>query len=311
MGKNRFGVAVAVAFLALIHVSVSIPFVMIHGISAECSDKTNSNFPRLLTNLSGSHGFCLEIGNGKSDSWLMPLSKQAEILCDKVKNIEELRQGYNIVARSQGNLIARGLIEFCDNGPKVYNYISLAGPHAGISSVPWCGKGIWCVEADKLIEKDIYTEYVQDHLAPSGYIKIPTAITKYLQSSKYLPKLNNEIPNQRNATYKDRFTSLQNLVLVKFQNDTVIVPNDSSWFGFYSDGANQPLLSAQQTKLYTEDWIGLKTLDVAGKVKFVSVPGGHLRMATSDIVKYVVPYLQNQPSSIQRLNREKKETLRH
>ncbi|KFK44000.1 hypothetical protein AALP_AA1G201800 [Arabis alpina] len=295
MGKKRVGVAVAVAFLALIHVSVSIPFILIHGISAECSDHTNSNFPRLLTNLSGSPGFCIEIGNGKSDSWLMPLTKQVQIVCEKVKQIEVLRQGYNIVARSQGNLVARGLIEFCDDGPPVYNYISLAGPHAGISSVPWCGSGIWCEEADKLIEKDIYTDYVQDHLAPSGYIKIPNAITKYLERSKYLPKLNNEIPTQRNATYKNRFTSLHNLVLVMFQNDTVIVPRDSSWFGFYPDnGANQPLLSAQQTKLYTEDWIGLKTLDVAGKVKFVSVPGGHLQMAIQDIVKYVVPYLQNQ-----------------
>jgi len=35
--------------------------------------------------------------------------------------------------------VARGLIEFCDGGPPVYNYISLAGPHAGISSVPMCG----------------------------------------------------------------------------------------------------------------------------------------------------------------------------
>jgi len=36
----------------------------------------------------------------------------------------------------QGNLVARGLIEFCDGGPPVFNYISLAGPHAGISSLP-------------------------------------------------------------------------------------------------------------------------------------------------------------------------------
>lgn len=51
-----------------------------------------------------------------------------------------------------------------------------------------------------------------------------------------------------------------------------------------------------QTKLYTEDWIGLKTLDAAGKVKFVSVPGEHLQMAHDDVVKHVVPYLQNHPS---------------
>lgn len=49
-----------------------------------------------------------------------------------------------------------------------------------------------------------------------------------------------------------------------------------------------------QTKLYIEDWIGLKTLDDAGKVKFVGVPGDHLEMAHDDVVKYVVPYLQNQ-----------------
>ncbi|KAG7564041.1 Alpha/Beta hydrolase fold [Arabidopsis suecica] len=300
MGKKRFSIAVAVTFLSLVHIVVSIPFIMLHGISAECSDHTNSNFPRLLSNLSGSRGFCVEIGNGKSDSWLMPLTKQVEIVCDKVKQMKELRLGYNIVARSQGNLVARGLIEFCDDGPPVYNYVSLAGPHAGESSVPFCGCDIeWCDIADNLMKKSIYSDFVQDHLAPSGYIKIPTDIPEYMKSSKYLPKLNNEIPNERNSTYKERFARLKNLVLIMFQNDTVIVPKESSWFGFYQDGnytSQPPLLSAQQTKLYTEDWIGLKTLDVAGKVKFVSLPGGHLQIATTDVIKYVVPYLQNQPS---------------
>jgi len=159
---------------------------------------------------------------------------------------------------------------------------------------------------------------------------------QYLERSKYLPKLNNEIPNQRNQTYKDRFTSLHNLVLVKvwshqnhldfstifsflswwlcffflqFQDDEVITPNDSTWFGFYPDGEFETLLSANQTKLYTEDWIGLKTLDDAGKVKFVSVPGGHVRMAEEDVVKYVVPYLQNQQPAAQSFNRKTKEPL--
>lgn len=50
-----------------------------------------------------------------------------------------------------------------------------------------------------------------------------------------------------------------------------------------------------QTKLYIEDWIGLRSLDEAGKVKFIRVEGEHLRMSTSDARKYVVPYLQQQP----------------
>lgn len=46
-----------------------------------------------------------------------------------------------------------------------------------------------------------------------------------------------------------------------------------------------------KTKLYTEDWIGLKTLDKAGRVKFISVKGGHLNISDSDVKKYIVPYL--------------------
>nr|VDC91023.1 unnamed protein product [Brassica rapa] len=56
---------------------------------------------------------------------------------------------------------------------------------------------------------------MQDQIAPIGYIKLPTEMTEYLDNYKYLPKLNNERPDQRNYTYKDRFTSLRNLVLVK------------------------------------------------------------------------------------------------
>jgi len=36
----------------------------------------------------------------------------------------------------------------------------------------------------------------------------------YLKSCRFLPKLNNEIPDKRNATYKERFSSLENLVLI-------------------------------------------------------------------------------------------------
>ncbi|CAN8267158.1 unnamed protein product [Cochlearia groenlandica] len=308
-GFKRYDIAVAVAFLAMVQVSVSVPFILLHGIAAECSEGKEANFTQLLANLSGSPGFCLEVGNGERDSWFMPLMKQAEIACEKVKQMEVLRQGYNIVGRSQGNLVARGLIEFCDDGPPVHNYISLAGPHAGISSVPMCGSGLLCEIADELLKADIYSDFIQDHLAPSGYLKIPTEMSKYLKRSKYLPKLNNEIPDQRNSTYKDRFTSLHHLVLIMFEDDKVIVPKDSSWFGFYPDGEFKHLLSAQQTNLYTEDWIGLKTLDAAGKVKFVSVPGEHIRMSNPDVVKYIVPYLQNQTSPEQRFERKTKKHL--
>nr|KJB24871.1 hypothetical protein B456_004G165600 [Gossypium raimondii] len=180
---------------------------------------------------------------------------------------------------------------------QVKNFISLAGPHAGIASIPFCESTVICIFLDSLIKSEVYSNFVQEHLAPSGYLKIPTDITDYLKGCRFLPKLNNEIKGARNSTYKERFASLQNLVLIMFEDDTVLVPKETSWFGYYPDGAFDPILPAQETELYKEDWIGLKTLDEAGKVKFVNVSGSHLKISESDMKKYIVPYLGDQPST--------------
>ncbi|KAI7988378.1 Palmitoyl-protein thioesterase 1 [Camellia lanceoleosa] len=286
---------VATAF-ALLPISSSVPFILIHGIGDQCSNRGVKRLTQQLSDWSNSEGYCIEIGNGSWDSWFMALEEQVEIVCDKVKKIKELKQGFNVVGLSQGNLIGRGLVEFCEGAPPVKNFISLAGPHAGTASVPLCGSGIFCILADKLIKSEVYSDLIQEHLAPSGYLKLPNNIPAYLESCRFLPKVNNELPDKRNSTYKERFSGLQNLVLIMFKHDTVLIPKETSWFGYYPDGAFDPVLPPQQTQLYIEDWIGLKTLDDAGKVQYISVPGKHLGISKSDAQKYIVPYLEDEAS---------------
>jgi len=61
---------------------------------------------------------------------------------------------------------------------------------------------------------------------------------------------------------------------VKFQNDTIVYPKESEWFGTYNVG-NKEITLMKDTKVYKEDTIGLKTLDEQGKMYLREVPNAN------------------------------------
>jgi palmitoyl-protein thioesterase len=103
--------------------------------------------------------------------------------------------------------------------------------------------------------------------------------------------VNNELPGARNATYARNLASLDTLVLVLFEQDTTVVPKESAWFGAEAEpgdaahlpaqvplAAARPVVPMRRQPLYTEDWIGLRTLDERGAVIFETCAGQHMHI---------------------------------
>ena len=74
---------------------------------------------------------------------------------------------------------------------------------------------------------------------------------------------------------KKPLTTLNGAMLVKFEGDTVIYPKESAWFqSLAPDG--KTVLPLNGTNFYNDDYIGVRELNEAGKIQWVSLPGDHL-----------------------------------
>lgn len=80
------------------------------------------------------------------ESLFYPSDWMAEKYCTLVENLDIVKNNeyINILGMSQGALNARFIIEACDLGStKVYNYLSIGGPHMGVTKVPNCNHDYW------------------------------------------------------------------------------------------------------------------------------------------------------------------------
>jgi len=137
-----------------------------------------------------------------------------------------------------------------------------------------------------------YVDLVQNTLVQAQYWHDPIHYDQYLEKSQFIADINNE-RSMKNETYKANLVKLENLVLVKNLDDTTVEPRETSHFEFYAPGQDKEILPLRESPLYLEDWIGLRTLDEAGKLVLLEIPGDHLQVSTdwlkSEIIqKYFV-----------------------
>ena len=69
----------------------------------------------------------------------------------------------------------------------------------------------------------------------------------------------------------------------------MVYPKESEWFHQLDE--NNQVVDLEDTDFYVNDYIGLRSLNEAGKVEFVSVVGDHLQFTDEDIENTIVPFL--------------------
>jgi len=229
------------------------------------------------------------------NTFFTTMDAQVDYFAKEVRADANLKNGFNAVGYSQGNLVIRGYVERY-NDPPVHNFISMHGILLGVSGFPQCNlSASICRTIDESLGEMAYSSVVQRHLAQANYFRDPMRIDEYLKGDLFLADINNDL-GVKNHAYATRFASLNKLVLVMAQDDTIVVPRETEWFGFYEDGSLDKVLIMNETVWYKEDRFGLKTLDEAGKIDYFSSPGQHLRFTLDFLLDLVDKYFQVGPA---------------
>jgi len=245
----------------------------------------------------GIHVNSLMIGDGivqdMENGFFLNINKQIDLACHRVNEDPLLKDGYNAIGFSQGGLFLRGLAERCPS-PPILNLVSVGGPQQGVYGLPKClGENHrLCDYVRRLLNYGAYVGWVQRALVQAQYWHDPLAENEYEKKSLFLADINNQ-GEVKNASYKENLTKLQKLVLVKFTRDSIVDPKGSEWFSWFEPDSGSELLPMNKTKLYQEDWIGLKALNEAGKLHMLAVDGDHLQLSEKDFVTIIDDYIKS------------------
>ena len=262
-----------ILLLSIISLSYSIyPIAVFHGIVDSCSMKNTSTLVNDLKKDLGVHVECIEVGNGFWDSVMKPMYDQVELACESIKSNPNFQGKFSVLGISQGTLIGRYIVEKCDMAGQVVRYMSFDGPQMGVGFVPKVDCGTFC---DWIVNLTLPLAYkFQDTIAPMGYLKYRYERSYYDENDVFLKMLNNdyEIKDQEIIA---RFTALEKVKLIKATHDSVIVPRESSWFGFY-DYDGKTIIPLEESDFYINDNIGLRQLMEEGKVIFYEIDQEHV-----------------------------------
>jgi palmitoyl-protein thioesterase len=263
-----------------------------------------------------------------SSSYFGLVDSQVDRVCDEIRAIPQLQNGYTAIGFSQGGQFLRAVVQRCQHrGPAAHTLVTMGAQHEGVMDVPGCWEPSFnstpswaCRVMQSLLGRGVYNKFIQNRVIQAQYFKDPAHLNIYYRNSAFLADINAEaLPSNRGGgggvlrigknkilngflknkeiqtlsarydLYKTNLASLQRLVLFMFDNDITVVPKESSHFAFF-DG--QKLVPLVESELYIEDRLGLKQLDESGRLVLAHAPGFHMQFSLNwFFINVVKPYL--------------------
>ncbi|KAG8143078.1 hypothetical protein E2320_000357 [Naja naja] len=249
-----------------------VPLVIWHGMGDSCCNPLSMGYIKKIVEekIPGIYVLSLKIGSSLIDdmenSFFMNVNDQVKKVCDQLSKDPNLQGGYNAMGFSQGGQFLRAVVQRCPS-PPMFNLISVGGQQQGVFGFPHCpGESSHICDWLRKVLDIAYTNAIQQRLVQAQYWHDPVNEKLYRRSSLFLADINQE--RVINETYKKNLMTLKKFVMVRFLNDTMVDPPAS------------------------EDRLGLKEMDQAGKLVFLQVEGDHLSFSKEWFFKNIVPFLQ-------------------
>jgi len=240
----------------------------------------------------------LMIGNNMladtENGFFKDTNKQIDIACEYIAQDPLLQDGYNAIGFSQGGQFLRAVAQRCPS-PPIKNLVTVGAQHQGVFGFPNCpGEiDIFCDLVRDLLNYGVYADFVQGFLVQAQYWHDPLHYDTYVEKSRFIAEINNEKP-EKNATYAENLAKLENFVMIKHNQDTMVEPKESEHFEYYAPGQAEVIVPLRESPIYLEDRIGLKALDEAGRLHFYEVEGDHLQFSRDWFVQEIIRvYLNN------------------
>lgn len=218
---------------------------------------------------------------------------ELDLVCEELSTVPELQHGFAAMGFSQGGLFLRALVERCSN-VSVLTLVTFGSPHMGVLELPMCAdKNDWlCKKRNEILKKQVWYDTIQRSIIPAQYFRATSDYDRYLKHLNFLADINNERSNSFSVAAKERFSKLRKLVLIKFTEDTTLVPKESAFFQEV-DPLGGYIVDMRQTRLYKEDLIGLRQLHKGDKIDFLTVEDNHMRFLDAFLVDIISKYFMN------------------